>query len=59
MKIKYINEVTYCCDRMENYMEKTSYIYVSDSKVFLDINFYANKVLIDYCPFCGEKIEFI
>ena len=61
MKIKYVSEITlgYCCKEMEKYMEKTSYIYYNSKGVYIDMNFYASRVHIDYCPFCGEKIEFI
>ena len=58
MKIKYINEVDYCCNKMKETLNKDCNIgYLSDEGVCIINPTY--KLYINFCPFCGEKIEFI
>jgi len=63
MKIKYINEITYCCKCMEDY--KFMYNFFTYTENEARLNVYAPNRIdflireIHYCPFCGEKIELI
>ena len=62
MKIKYINEVEYCCKEMEDKMYLNLFYY-DDGKLLLNDTHYLKdkieEISLIYCPFCGKKIEFI
>ena len=54
-------KVKICCDQMESYLN-SSYIrlheYNENKEVVIDTAMYdENEVGIDYCPWCGKKIE--
>ena len=62
MKIKYVNKVTFCCGQMENYIKFLHLIIYGEKEVRFNLSL-RNCEYVDtpiyYCPFCGEKIEYI
>ena len=53
-------KVKICCGQMESYAGDSSYIRVEDKHAVIDTAMYdENPVDIDYCPFCGKKIELV
>jgi len=56
-------KIKICCGQMESYID-SMYItlneYGDEKEVVIDTALYdENEVEIDYCPFCGKKIEII
>ena len=56
-------KIKICCKEMESYIDSL-YIelheYDDKREVVIDTALYdENEVEIDYCPFCGKKIEII
>jgi len=56
-------EIKICCGEMESYID-SSYIrlyeYDNKKEVVIDTAIYEeNEIEIEYCPFCGKKIEII
>ena len=63
MKTPKIKKIKICCGQMESYIDN-GYIelheYDDKREVVIDTALYdENEVEIDYCPFCGKKIEII
>ena len=58
-----MKKIKICCGQMKSYAVDNSYIRLneySEREVVIDTALYdSNEVEIDYCPFCGKKIEFI
>jgi len=61
----YINKVKYCCPKIEDYIKMYRFIIWGEKKNEARLNAYSpNKIdwlhdVVNYCPFCGEKMEFI
>ena len=58
MRIKYIDEVEFCCKKMRKYYESHDVKLVSEDKVpmYFYKMLYKGKT-IDECPFCEAEIE--
>lgn len=62
MKIKYIIKITFCCRKMEEAMNFHHIISCDKDEVKFNLslrnpNFPFIESRINYCPFCGEKVE--
>jgi len=65
MKVEKIKDISYyygigkpCCKKMKKYLNNE---YVMEMDLNGDINIgysYKDCAKIEYCPFCGEKIEY-
>ena len=52
-------EIRICCGNMASYASE-SYIKLEGKQPVLDTALYdENSIDIDYCPFCGKKIELL
>ena len=61
MKIKYVNEIEYCCKEMKELMKNDDFINYRKNKLNFAIDLKDGgyiKASIQYCPFCGEKVIF-
>ena len=54
---KVIYEPEWCCEEFELWVLNCSYFHLEKRKVILRLESSNVKTLINYCPFCGEKIE--
>ena len=66
MKITYIKELKYCCEDMKELMNTYEHIYYVKGKLVFELpleeDSWSSRTLeinICYCPFCGEKVEFL
>jgi hypothetical protein len=54
----YNYEVTkFCCKKMKKHLGKIDMVIWLDNNEILIGNKWREYIKIDYCPFCGEKIE--
>ena len=52
-------KIKICCENMEGYINSL-YIQLCDNQPTIDTALYdENETDIDYCPWCGKKIEII
>ena len=56
MKIR-IKPIIYCCDEIED-MTKTRYFIIDRKAQEVLLKFGKEVYRIDFCPFCGAKLEF-
>ena len=59
MKIKYVEKWDYCCKTMQDHIKMSHIVFHSGVLLF---NRHLSsgdsfEELINYCPFCGEKVE--
>ncbi len=61
MKIKGKERTVYdpkwCCEEFELWVLNCDYFHLKKRKVVLRLEGSEVETLIEYCPFCGEKIE--
>ena len=60
MKIRYINEVLYCCDMMKTAMKDYRTIIYNEDNIRFSISLRNGDYWIEtikFCPFCGEEIK--
>jgi len=50
-------KVKICCEDMKGYMDSLYIRYDGESAVIDTSVYEENEVEIEYCPFCGNKIE--
>ncbi len=59
MKIKYVNNIGFCCVKMKDNMQMAR-ILCYDGKLIFNRHLPSGDILeeeILYCPFCGQKVE--
>ena len=59
MKIKYVNNIDFCCERMKDNMQMARMLCI-EGKLMFNRHLTSGDSLeeeLKYCPFCGKKIE--
>ena len=67
MEITFIKEVKYCCKDMKELMNFYDHVYYKNKKLVFEFynkkkGFFGDTFLdatFDFCPFCGEKVNFL
>jgi len=64
MRIKYVHikEIEWCCNKMKYQQEQHKIWIIQNGEIWLDLHNENREWVhekLNYCPFCGKKIEFI
>lgn len=52
--VKFVKEMCACCQNMQESLNKNDIVYEESIERF---SIFDSKIPIEYCPYCGEKIE--
>ena len=55
-KYFYYKPDKYCCKKMKKWLDVNEALIMKGNKIYITSSLY-DEISINYCPFCGEKIE--